>query len=78
MGTGTWETGDKPAQESPEIDQEQSEAQYKEAKSWIAGGGLDADSAQNAIGRLNAKAKSVALVDLLRLPVETENHEELP
>ena len=36
MWTGTWETGDKPAQESPEIDQEQSEAQHKEAKSWIA------------------------------------------
>lgn len=67
MWPSAWDASNEPTQESPEIDQEQGEAEHKEAKGWIARGGLDAHSAQDSIGRLDAKAGTIALASSTEL-----------
>src|SRR5690606_16050342 len=78
MGTRSWDPGNKPAQERPEVDQEQGKAKHEEAESWSARSSVDAHSTQDAVAGLDPKAEPVASVDLLERPVETEHNEEHP
>ena len=78
MGTNAGNACDKPTQKGPDIDEEECKSKDKEAKGRVARGCLDANAAQDAIGRLNAEAKTIAAVDGLGVPVQGQDHVEQP
>src|SRR5512139_3195027 len=71
-------TGEFPAQEDPDIQQEQTDAEQEKSQSRIAGGRGGAPASGHSIRAFNAEAPSIFPIDLLDRPIETNNNESQP
>src|SRR3972149_2603325 len=78
--TRSWsdQPGEHPAQEDPDVDQDQTHRQQEETQSGIARSGMISHLAHRAIAALDAEASAKACIDLLRCPVELDDDESQP